>query len=131
MRTLAMVWLILAASACSSPPETSPDHPGSAVPEEESSLPGITLTNPTDQTLYYAAFERKWSDEGLFIWAQCTDKPRCSSIAPQSAVRVPDSDINGYFPGAQQARVYFWELVPTMEGGYQVTNLRSAVVQID
>ena len=131
MRTLAIVWLTLAGLSCSGSYGTAPDPSGPTPPRDEAIPAGVTLTNPTDQTLYYAAFERKWSEEGLFIWAQCTDKPRCPAIPPHASVRVPDSDINGFFPGAREARVYFWELVPVSKGGYEVRGLRSTVVPID
>jgi hypothetical protein len=58
----------------------------------------LRLSNPTDQTIYCAVFERRWAEAGLF-----------------------------YFPGAREARVYYWLLVGA-KGGYRVADLRTMVV---
>ncbi|HEX7337688.1 MAG TPA: hypothetical protein VF252_10810 [Gemmatimonadales bacterium] len=123
MRIRALL-LPLACLACSSPAGPAAELPD---PMPEAAAVGLTLSNPTDSPLYYAAFERRWAEEGLFIWGRCTDAPRCPQIPPRGTVRVPAEEISGYFPGAQEARVYFWGLVAS-ENGYEVVDFRTVVV---
>jgi hypothetical protein len=127
MRSSALVLLALATLSCSSSTGPSSGTSDPAILQPRSAPDGLILSNPTDQTIYYAVFERRWAEEGLFIWAQCTDAPRCPSIPPGGAVRVPPGEISGYFPGAREARVYYWRLVGS-KGGYHVIDLRTMVV---
>lgn len=123
MRITAML-LSLASLACSSPAGPSAERP---IPRPQSAAEGLTLSNPTGRPLYYAVFERRWAEEGLFIWGQCTDAPRCPQIPARGTVRVPPEEIAGYFPGALEARVYFWRLVAS-KTGYEVRDFRTVVV---
>jgi hypothetical protein len=123
MRT-ATVLLTMLTLSCSSPAGPSAEVP---VPEPQSAADGLTLSNPTGSPLYYAVFERRWAEEGLFIWGRCTDAPRCPQVPPRGTVRVPVEEISGYFPGAREARVYFWRLVAS-KNGYEVTDFRTAIV---
>lgn len=118
MRISALL-LSLVSLACSSP--------AGPIPEPQSAADGLTLSNPTDSPLYYAVFERRWAEEGLFIWGRCTDAPRCPQIPPRGTVRVPSEEISGYFAGAQEARVYFWRLVAS-KNGYEVVDFRTVIV---
>lgn len=123
MRIRAML-LPLASLACSSPAGPAAELP---IPEPESVVEVLTLSNPTDSPLYYAVFERRWAEEGLFIWGRCTDAPRCPHIPPRGTVRVLSEEISGYFPGAPEARVYLWRLVAS-ENGYEVADFRTVIV---
>lgn len=127
MRSSAMVLLCLAALSCSSSTGPSSGPPEPSILQPQSSPDGLTLSNPTNQTIYYAVFERRWAEEGLFIWGQCTDAPRCPAVPPRGTARVPTGEISGYFPGAREARVYYWWLVAS-NGGYRVADLRTIVV---
>lgn len=124
MRTFTKMLLALPVLACSSPSGPSAEV---LIPEPRSAAEGLILSNPTNSPLYYAAFERRWAEEGLFIWGRCTDAPRCPRIPPGGTVRVPPEEISGYFPGAQEARVYFWRLV-AQGNEYVVRDFRTVVV---
>lgn len=130
MRARAIVALTLAAISCSGPSASDPEPSGGTVLEPRSTSDGIALTNPTDRTIYYAVFERKWVETGLFIWGQCTDAPRCPAIPPRGTVHVPRSDISGYTSDAREARVYYWLLAPEGKGRHRVVDLRSVVVPL-
>ena len=130
MRARTIVLLSLTALSCSAPSASDPESSGATVLEPKSTSEGLALTNPTDRTIYYAAFERKWVETGLFIWAQCTDAPRCPAIPPRGTVQVPLSDISGYTSAAREARVYYWLLVPERKGQHRVADLRSVVVPL-
>ena len=124
MRISIVMLLALPALACSGPAGPTADVP---MAEPRSAAEGLVLSNPTNSPLYYAAFERRWAEEGLFIWGRCTDAPRCPQIPPGGTVRVPPEEISGYFPGAQEARVYFWRLV-AQGNEYVVSDFRTVVV---
>lgn len=130
MQARTIVVLTLTALSCSAPSASDPGSSGGTVLEPRSTSEGLTLTNPTDRTVYYAVFERKWVETGLFIWAQCTDAPRCPAIPPRGTVHVPVSDISGYTSEAREARVYYWLLVPEGKGKHRVADLQSVVVPL-
>lgn len=92
---------------------------------------GLRFRNPTERTIYYVVFERQYAARVNF--APCTDAPRCPSITPGAAETIPFARIGGYAPGAREAIVYYWHLVPTAGagGGHIVENMRSQVVRLD
>ncbi len=122
-----LVAAMLAVSSCRSTTAPSADPVPDPVVQSSASEDGLKLVNPTDKTIYYTAFERTWATNGLFIWAACTEPDSCPSVAPGATVKIPYSAIGGYKPGASEAIVYFWELVPGNDG-YRTDKIQSLIV---
>jgi hypothetical protein len=90
---------------------------------------GVRFTNPTDRTVYYLAFER--SILPLILWGPCTRPDQCRSVPPRGEVTIPFADIGGYEPGAREAVIFYWRLVPSAKPGeHVVVDMQSKVVAL-
>lgn len=132
--TLLLFALVLvAAGGCggtSSPSEPGPAaQAGRAVQVAATPVAGVglRLRNDGDQPIAYAVTERGF----LGLLGPCLDPgPACVRLAPGASVVVPYAEIGGYFPGATEAIVYWWHVVPDGAGGYRADEIRSVVVTL-
>jgi hypothetical protein len=124
VRRLAPPLLLLVGVACSNPADSAMEQHLQGV----KTASGVQVTNSGDQPVYYAAFEKGWATQGLFIWAPCTNPARCASIAAHGTVTIPFQQIDHYTTDAKEGLVYYWELSPTRDGAYEASNMQSLVV---
>lgn len=132
MRRPAIVLLfgVLLTGACRSEPaapfETevgtfSADVAASRVPD------GVRLTNETGQPIAYAVWNRGW----LALFGPCVDTgPECPRLAPGASITTPDSEIAGWAPGAVEAVVRWWHVVPDGAGGVRAGEVHEIFISL-
>lgn len=77
---------------------------------------GVRIVNGTDEALAYAV----WNPDFLGLFAPCVDPtPACVRLGAWQTVDVADQDIVGYAPGAREAVVRWWRVIPDGAGGYR------------
>ena len=128
--------LLLASAACGPEPITAPEDAtttkgaGGIVAGDVAVsrvTGGIKLTNGTERPVAYAVWNRGW----LALFAPCADTgPECLRLAPGASVTVPDSEIDGYAPGAREAVVRWWHVLPDGAGRYQAGAVQEVVVAL-
>lgn len=134
MRALALpllAYAVLASVACRRDPAASGDPAANA--RESGGVTatrvagGVRLSNGTDRPVAYVVWNRGW----LAQFAPCLDPgPGCVRLAAGASVVVPDAEIGGYAPGAPEAIVYWWHVVPDAAGGYRTEEVHEVVVRL-
>ena len=115
--------LLLASAGCRRD-LTAPEPAGSAQVTVDRTADGLRLGNATDRPIAYTVFERGY----LALFAPCLDPgPGCLRLAPGASAVVPYAEIGGYSPGAREAIVYWWHLVPDGAGGYRAEEIHSVI----
>jgi hypothetical protein len=88
---------------------------------------GVRLTNNTDRPIAYAVWNRGW----LALFAPCIDTgPECLRLAPGASIMTPDSEIDGWAPGAVEAVVRWWDVVPDDAGGVRAGEVHEIFVKL-
>ena len=88
--------------------------------------PALQLTNQSPAPVYSFVIESQTA--ALVNWAPCADPSRCSGLAPGGSLHLPYTDIAGYTPGARQAIVYWWHLVPSDGPGFRTDSIRAVMI---
>ena len=71
-----------------------------------------------------------WNRGWLAMFAPCVDQSfGCTRLTPGATVEVRDADIEGYAPGATEAIVRWWHVIPD-GGGFRVEKLHEVVVAL-
>jgi hypothetical protein len=86
----------------------------------------VELMNDSPQPVYVFVVER--NSLALVDWAPCSDPSNCDGIAVGGTKVIPYDDITGYAPGAAEAVVHHWHLVPDGAGGFRPDSIRSTVI---
>jgi hypothetical protein len=76
--------------------------------------PVLRLSNRGDVVIYWTAMEAEFASR--VDWIPCVDPARCPSLEPGQTRALPYEEIAGYEPGAEEAIVYWWRLVPRGNG---------------
>lgn len=94
-----------------------PVQPGLRFTVSATRVPGaVRIVNGTAEAVAYAV----WNPDFLGLFAPCVDAtPACPRLGPGQTVDVADEDIVGYAPGAREAVVRWWRVIPDGAGGYQ------------
>ncbi len=87
----------------------------------------LELENESTAPLHYFAVER--GTAAVIDWIACVGTG-CPSVAALGTVAVPDSQIAGFTPDAEDAIVYWWRAVPDGVGGFRADSIRSLVVPL-
>ena len=103
-RCLRLLTTVAVALACSS--ATAPSGTVAAV----AGAAGITATNGTSRTIFYAAVEREAS--ALYDFYACTDASRCDHIAPGARATLPWSRVASFDPAKREYLFYWWQAPP-------------------
>jgi len=90
--------------------------------------PLLELTNQSPAPVYTFTIERQTA--AYTDWAPCTDAARCAAIKTGVTASVPYTQIAGYAPGAREAIVYWWHLVPSGQATFRPDSLRAIVVTL-
>jgi hypothetical protein len=90
--------------------------------------PLLELTNESPAPVYSFTIERQAAT--YTDWVPCTDAAHCAAIKTGAAASVPYTQIVGYAPGAREAIVYWWHLVPSDQATFQPDTLRAIVVTL-
>ena len=132
MRFPAMVLLsgVLISGACRQEPPApaGPDMSSFSADVAASRVPGgVRLTNDTNRPVAYAVWNRGW----LALFGPCVDSgPDCPRLAPGASITTPDSEIDGWAPGAMEAVVRWWHVVPDGAGGVRAGEVHEIFVQL-
>jgi hypothetical protein len=90
---------------------------------------GLRLVNSGAEALAFTVFERGYA--ALVLFAPCVDPgPTCVRLPAGQSLVVPFGQIGGYTPGAREAVVYTWRVVPNGAGGYRAEDFTSRVVAL-
>ncbi len=132
MRTLVgcAIGIVLASSSCGRD-IAEPIDPGQNVIGNSVSASrvqgGVQIVNGTGVPVGYVVWNRAW----LALFAPCIDTtPQCLRLPAGTTVTVALKDIGGYAPGANEAIVYWWRVVPDGDGGYRVDQVREIIVRL-
>jgi hypothetical protein len=87
----------------------------------------LELVNTSQQPVYVFAAER--NSLALLDWAPCQDPTTCEGIAVGGSLVLPFDEITGYGPGAEEAVVYHWHLIPD-GAAFKPDSIRSTVVEL-
>jgi hypothetical protein len=85
----------------------------------------VELRNLTDDPVHYVVVEREYSASAML--ALCTDPAVCPRVPPRGSLSVPFTEIAGYSPGAREATVLHWRLVPDPADGFAIDSVRALV----
>ncbi len=88
----------------------------------------VRLHNRTSAPVYAAVVEREHL--ALYDGGPCTNPAQCDGIDPGERRNIPYAEIVGYKPGAKEAVVLWWHLVPAPGGGYSPHTIHSEVIQL-
>ena len=94
----------------------------------QASRPAVQLNNNSSATVYTFVVERETA--AVMNWAPCTNPFLCPGLAPGKEATLPYSDIAGYTPGARQAVVYWWHLVPGDGPGLRPDSVRGVLLDL-
>ena len=123
---LLLAALLLAPASCRSD-SSAPGGAGLARVTADRVEGGLRLVNATVRPVAYTVFEHGF----LAMFAPCLDPgPGCLRLAPGESTIVPYAEIGGYTPGAREAIVYWWHLVPDRAGGYRAEEIHSVIVPL-
>lgn len=92
---------------------------------------GLTIRNPGSSAIYFFAIDQELAMRVL--WRACgltpvADPSQCGPGVRAGGKReVPGAEIPGW-GGSPRVIVFWWKLVPALEGGFQVDSLRVVVV---
>jgi len=123
MRRLIAMVAALAIGSCSDP----------IAPESDllriNVLPdALEIVNISQQPVYLFIAER--NTLALLTWAPCTDPTTCEGIDVGKSMVVTYDAITGYFPGAAEAVVHHWLLIPNGASGFQPDSIRATIVPL-
>jgi hypothetical protein len=90
--------------------------------------PSLELTDRSVAPVYYFAIER--GSLAYIDWAPCVDPAYCSPVDAGGRISLKYSKIAGYFPGAKQAVVFWWHVVPGAADALQPDSVRAVVVDL-
>ena len=123
LRVLALTCASLTLLACE-----TPTSPASQLLKLSSDGSAFTLTNPNSWPVFYRAFNPNilaGVDGAIGDYALCTNPPTCPRVAAKSRVRVPYTDIDGYYAGQVAIQLTQWRIRRTSSGDYEATDVQS------
>ena len=131
MRSLSSISILLVTLgvACSSPEPPSPSTSRTSATAEGMTAElvegGVQLHNGTGAPVAFAV----WDKGFLGLLGPCADPgPQCVRLAGGATLVVPNAEIAGY--GATKTlAVHWWRVVPTGNGGYAATEVRTLELQ--
>ena len=126
--TLALVGALLL-PACREQSNASPVGPSVAQVSVQRVSEGIRLVNDGDLPIAYGAVEHEAFKHMLALWGPCPQLEQCT-VPPGGSVVIPYSKISMYEPGAREAVVYWWKLVPHGPGDDRLEESQSLVVAL-
>ncbi|HSJ62810.1 MAG TPA: hypothetical protein VK922_02775, partial [Gemmatimonadaceae bacterium] len=86
---------------------------------------GVQVTNTSQRPVAYAVWNRGW----LALFAPCTNTgPECPRLAPGHSITVPVEEIAGWAPGATEAVVRWWHVIPDGAGGLRADDVHMIIV---
>jgi hypothetical protein len=88
----------------------------------------VRLASLSAEFVYFMVVEREFSALAQFVI--CRDPLSCPRVSPRETVHVQYSEIAGYQPGAREAVVLHWRLVPAESGGFAPDSVRGLVIQL-
>ena len=89
----------------------------------------VALLNNGPDPIFFFAIER--ATASLLMWAPCVNPSGpCRRVPSQSQVQLPNSAIQGYNPGALEAFLYWWHLVPNPPDGFRPDSIRMMIVRL-
>lgn len=127
MRRLAAALLICAtAAACGgNPTDPTESRTTSLDVHAAREAGGVRITNSTARPVAYAVWNRGW----LALFAPCTTSgPDCPRLAPGASMTIPDEQIDGWAPGAPEAVVRWWHVLPDGSGGLRAGEVHEIIV---
>jgi hypothetical protein len=83
----------------------------------------VVLGNNTTRPVGYFLIEGELAMRAL--WAPCTARTGCPSIAPGERRTIPAAQIAGVAPGKRDVIVYWWHLVEGRDGALRPDSIRS------
>lgn len=120
MRVLRVSAVLVLALACANPTESTPTL------SVRSTATAIELTNHASVATYYFAIEQ--GAAAYTEWVPCI--AGCTAVSAGASVVIADTAIEGYFPGAKHAIVYWWHAVPGPADGSVPDSVRAIVVDL-
>jgi hypothetical protein len=114
----------LALAACAGSPPAAPAAPL----EVRTEPPHLVLTSRDSAPIYFVVFEQQMAT--MVRWRPCPEPAECRQVEPHGERRLPLDSIPGYKPGATEALLYWWHLVPAKAGGFAFDSVRSLVVPL-
>jgi hypothetical protein len=124
-RAASLLALSLAAAGCGG--RATDPGPLSLDVEASRVAGGVQIANATSQPIAYAVWNRGW----LALFAPCTDTgPECPRLAPGETLTVQESDIDGWAPGATEAIVRWWTVVPDGAGGVRAGAVHEIIIPL-
>jgi hypothetical protein len=88
----------------------------------------VRLASLSGESVYFMVVEREFAALAQFVI--CSDPVSCPSVSPRETLHVRYSDIAGYQPGAREAIVLHWRLVPAASGGFDPDSVRALVTRL-
>ena len=116
------VFAVLAALACNSPVAVGGTLDVSVAPT------GLRIVNNSGAPAYFFAVERETA--ARINWAPCVDPEQCREVAVGAETTVPYTAVAGWAPGAHEAIVYWWHLVPETGDTFHADSIRALVVSL-
>ncbi len=90
--------------------------------------PSLELTNGSQAPVYYFAIES--GARAYTEWVPCVNSTYCPPLATGDRISLAYSQIVGYFPGAKQAVVFWWHVVPGPADTPQPDSVRAIIVDL-
>lgn len=88
----------------------------------------VRLSNLSSDFVYFVVVEREFS--ALALLAVCREPASCPRVSPRETIHVRYADIAGYRPGADEAIVLHWRLIPAASGGFDPDSVRALVIEL-
>jgi hypothetical protein len=127
MRTLVAVFAFSLATGCGGD-STEPIGPFNSRPAYVQAgrvAGGVQVTNTSNRPVAYAVWNHGW----LALFAPCTSTSSdCPRLAPGESITVPVEEIAGWAPGATEAVVRWWHVLPDGAGGLRAGDVRMIIV---
>ena len=119
---LAPLALLLTVTACNGPTSVTDDDFTIRATGRE-----VVLSNDAVRPTFYLIVER---ETAAFIdFATCVQGRQCPQVGSGATVRVPYNGIIGYRPGAREAIVHWWRIVPS-PAGPRADDFHSTVMEL-
>ena len=90
--------------------------------------PVVRLSNRSSAPIYSFVVERQAL--AYVDWIPCTNPLTCQGLAPGQDSLIQYTAITGYAPGAEEAVVYWWHLIPKEGGGLKPDSVRGVVIDL-
>lgn len=122
--SVALSIFVVALVACSNPLAVGED--GVRVQARNSS---VQIQNSRSEPVFFLMMERQFAATAL--WGPCTDPNECPRIEPSQALSVDRAEIGGVESDSEEAILFWWELVPAEDEGFEPDRVRSIVFPLD